>query len=392
MDIKDIIFNIGKKMMKRLILFFFLLCFLGFLFADLIDVYKKGEIKIVPDPEFGKNTDWDLLFYKGIAGISFDPNGCFFVSGRGLHEIFKFDSNGNLVKSFGQKGQGPGDFISPRCLSILDNKYLVIGEYALNRKISLFDLDGEFKKVVRTDYYAYDSVALENNKIAILSKSVSNTDKEFITTCYSIFIKDIVNGKDFKVISFDEKKPNIYKREGSVIVPGTYYGNVYLVKIDNTKFLVGFSEIPDISIYSVDGKKLYSFEVKFESKKVTENIKKKFFSFVAEERKIKILDTNKFMKKMEQQVIFPEYTPYYSEIRVDSDHNILVCQWKGERKIEDARFQVYSKEGQFICETKIESDNFEPAYPRIFHKNYAYFILRSRGNSSFSLERVELKK
>lgn len=216
--------------MKRLILFFFLLSFHGFLFADLIDVYKKGEIKIVPEPEFGKNTNWDLLLYKGIRSISFTPDGSFFVSGRGLNKIFKFDSNGNLIKSFGKKGQGPGDFVSPRCLSILDDKYL----------------------------------------------------------------------------------------------------------------LVGFSDTPDISIYSIDGIKLSSFKIEFERRKVTEDMKKRFIKMLAEEGPNEISNKKNFMKNL-KPVIFPKYTPYYSEIKVDSDHNILVYKWKGEKKLKMQHFKFIQK-------------------------------------------------
>ena len=361
--------------------------FHGFLFADLIDVYKKGEIKIVPDSEFGKNMDWDLLLYKGIRSISFTPDGSFFVSGKGLHKIFKFDSNGNLIKSFGKRGQGPGDFIYPRCLSILDDKYLVVGEYPLNRRISLFDLSGKFIKLITTNYFPFDSFALENNKIAILSNKTSNANEKFLITHHTIFINDLITGKDIEVTSFDEKRANVTRGGGIVIVPGTYYGRVCFVKIDNTKFLVGFSDTPDISIYSIDGIKLSSFKVEFERRKVTGDMKKRFIKMVEEEGPNK---SSNFMKNL-KQVIFPEYTPYYSEIKVDSDHNILVYKWKGEKKIEDATFQVYSKDGQFICETKIESENFEPAYPSVFYKNYAYYILKSKGNDGFSLERVELK-
>ena len=140
--------------MKKIftILFLFLFCF-SFSYASLIDIYKKGKIKLIPDSTFGKGTEWDMYFPQGIMDIAFTNDGSFFATGLGdkaCHCVYRFDKNGKFIKKFGRKGRGPGDLYRPGNLSILDNKYLLIAEYATSRRISVFDLRGKFIRKIKT--------------------------------------------------------------------------------------------------------------------------------------------------------------------------------------------------------------------------------------------------
>ncbi|MFW6128679.1 MAG: 6-bladed beta-propeller [Candidatus Aminicenantaceae bacterium] len=130
------------------------------------DVYKTGIIILKNTPGFGEKTDWDTFFYNTHTDITVAPDGSIFAASSRQHKVFKFDSNGNLIKSFGQKGQGPGDFNVPGDLSILDEKYLVVGKYAGNHRISLFDLEGHFVKVLKTTKSVHYPLALKDGKIA----------------------------------------------------------------------------------------------------------------------------------------------------------------------------------------------------------------------------------
>ena len=109
-----------RRKIIPLFLFFIVSCFLS---ADLIEQYKKGEIKLIPDQKFGMNTNWDLLFRKNIDNhFAFLPDGSFFRSASKTHKIYKFSDNGDILFEFGQEGQGPGDINYPSELSILDEK------------------------------------------------------------------------------------------------------------------------------------------------------------------------------------------------------------------------------------------------------------------------------
>lgn len=139
------------------------------LHADLLDIYRQGELKLISAENFGAETKWDNPSLYKITSIAVAMDGSIFAAVSKQHKIFKFDNNGKVLFQFGQKGQGPSDLLYPGNLSILDNKYLVVCEYASNRRISIFNLNGKFLKIIRTSYPVISAVALKNNKIAVLT-------------------------------------------------------------------------------------------------------------------------------------------------------------------------------------------------------------------------------
>jgi NHL repeat len=99
---------------------------------------------------------------KGVAGAGTDefdaptevavaPNGDIFVadghSGGGLAtgnaRIVKFDKSGKFIRTWGKKGMGPGEFDVPHTLAFDSRGRLLVGDRQNNR-VQIFDQDGTF--------------------------------------------------------------------------------------------------------------------------------------------------------------------------------------------------------------------------------------------------------
>lgn len=94
-----------------------------------------------PDPFFAPN---DVIVAK---------DGSIFVSeghGAGNNLVFKFDKSGKLIKTWGKKGTGPGEFDQPHSLQFDSKGNLYIADRNNNR-VQVFDQDGNFK----TEYYQW---------------------------------------------------------------------------------------------------------------------------------------------------------------------------------------------------------------------------------------------
>jgi hypothetical protein len=364
----------------------FVFIFASLLYADLIEVYKKKNgIMFVDDQEF-KNIDLESLFYDNVKHIAAASDGSIFVSNSRQHNIYKFE-NGNLTKTFGTKGQGPGDLLYPGAISILDERYLIAGEYALNRRISVFDLNGRFLWLVKTHYPVFFSTALKNNKIAILNQNSIENKKTSITT-YKVIIRDIKTAEEINVASF------IQKKEKNVILTGSYYEKVYLSRINNSDLLVGYSLSPEIFIYSSRGEKIRSSKINVKQKKISQEMKEEFYQIMDENVKRKPF-LKRFVKNMRSMDIFPEYIPYYRNIVVDSENNILIFKHSGFDKINNLKFQIYDNEGTYLFDSKFDFGEFKPKpYPKILFKNVFLYSLLERKNSDdifLQIVRVKLK-
>jgi hypothetical protein len=74
--------------------------------------------------------------------LDVDSKGNIFILDRPTASIKKFDSRGRFIKSFGKKGDGPGEMQSPYMVLILDD-ILHVGDPRV-RRIVKFDTDGNF--------------------------------------------------------------------------------------------------------------------------------------------------------------------------------------------------------------------------------------------------------
>ncbi len=357
--------------------------------ADLTDTYKRGKITVIPESEFGTKTNWDILFRDVDQRFAFLPDGSFFRSASGNHKIYKFDEQGNLLFEFGQYGQGPGDLNSPGDLSILDEKYLVVQEYALSRRISIFNLEGKLVKLLKINYHSNSCVSLKDNKIAIVAGSSGPGERKVTRSIVDkVFIKDIWTGKEINVASFTQEMMK------SKLTPMHYYGRVYISKIDSDKLLVAFSGNPEINIYSLNGEKLFSFKlINLEKKEVKKSdIDHLLDKTIENERTEQGKELmRQFIKMNRDKMSFPKSFPYYYKVAVDSEDNILVFlnNWIDDSAV---TFQVYSKDGRYICQTQVNPGNFKPVYPENFHKNFLYATLKtSSGDDSPFLARIKLK-
>ena len=107
---------------------------------------------------FKFTRDGQLVMTLGKKGVSGDgpdtfnsptdvavaPNGDVFVSdGHVNSRIVKFTKDGTFIKTWGRRGDGPGEFNVPHTMSFDSRGRLLVGDRA-NRRIQIFDQEGTF--------------------------------------------------------------------------------------------------------------------------------------------------------------------------------------------------------------------------------------------------------
>jgi len=309
--------------------------------SDLTTAYLKGRITLTPDPDFAEGTDWESLFLDRHRKIKVAPDGSIFVSNSRDHNIYKFNADGKLIAKFGKRGQGPGDLELPGELSILDGKYLVVGEYISRRRISLFRLDGTFHTILKTRYPPRSPLALGSGKIAYIGLSTrmeQKGDSFEMINLNRIIIIDATTGEERELETITTTINEV--KNGSVVIARSAAGDL----------LVGLSIRPEIEVYDPDGKKKGILRLTIDRIPVTK----------------KITETYQLKQAVTQggkrtTITYPlgEFLPYFFDLTVDSSGNILVFKMSEDPKTGPIVIQVYSQSGKFLCETELDRGGFD---------------------------------
>jgi hypothetical protein len=219
------------------------------------ELETEDEKKILYDPvDAARLPNGDILILEG--------KGC---------RVKRFNKDHQLVSSFGQRGQGPGDFNTPYLLRLNKNKNRL---YVADRKISRFLLDGRYE---------------EGFKPERMSLSESSVDALYQTSGMAVLSGNRVilpngswMGKDpggRALLSVYDEKGTIIRSLGVVKQYDdpklTLQANVAYFTVDPADHLyIAFASQNRIDEYSPDGRMIFSsdwvipYELKNELKAV----------------------------------------------------------------------------------------------------------------------------
>jgi len=100
-----------------------------------------------PDPPL---PPVDGLFRQP-TDVAWDSEGNIYITDGYINSrVAKYDKNGDWVKSWGDKGTGPGQFRTPHAIAVDRNNNIYVGDRA-NRRIQVFDTDGKFLRMFTID-------------------------------------------------------------------------------------------------------------------------------------------------------------------------------------------------------------------------------------------------
>jgi N-acetylneuraminic acid mutarotase len=191
------------------------------------------------------------------------------------------------------------------------------------------------------------------------------------------------------VINFFEEKKNMFisvqndKRQMTMRNPFRDF-NTCISRTKAGDLIVGYPEDRKIHIFSPDGKEIGLIELDYSAIPITQTEKDDHYNELIafnSERKMEInADELKVIKSNEY---FPEHWPYYYDIKVDTDDNILVFKYTKGKDQTFRVYRVYSKEVNFICETTIDSAGYQgPNIGRMkFFKGDLYGLLSQKNGT-----------
>jgi hypothetical protein len=332
--------------------------------GGLQELYRTKGLHLVPDASYAASTDWQKVFsdyFDTFSGaplgtrrqLAVAPDGSVFVSNYAQYTVYKFDPSGKLTRTFGGKGTGRGQFQhNPSLCRLIDGRYLPVGH-------SVFDLDGNFVQTVTLDYPTYRSVGLSKKRLAVYGLILyggKRPPKDLIA------IKDLDTGKEVEVRSATwpvagEMAVRVAGARGMFSF-GPPFARVEPIIAATSKgdLVAGFSNSPEITIHSPEGRLISRFDVQIQPIAVTDKHKQEYYDSAAQTF-AKLGLPRVALDALREPWFFPAHLPYYYNLIVDSEDNILVFPYTDDGPAH--RFQVYGLDGRLVCESAINPGDFE---------------------------------
>lgn len=178
----------------------------------------------------------DSLHFNLPTDIAVAPDGSFYVSdGYGNSRVVKFDASGKFLFQWGTAGSGEGEFDTPHGITLDKDENVYVADRQNNR-IQVFDKSGKFLRVLKNS----DSVPQLPSVTIDSAQQIYAVDFDYVVTT------DMGN-KGSKVLLYDSAG-NIRMQFGSIGVDERVkswfhdlavdkQGNIYVGDIRNTKLL-----------------------------------------------------------------------------------------------------------------------------------------------------------
>jgi hypothetical protein len=115
---------------------------------------QPSKLTLKEDLTIGKDTEDLNYIFSGLQHVQVDEEEYIYAADWKETEIRVYDKNGKHVRSFGRKGQGPGEIGLPFYLGIYQGNKIVVHDQA-NAKLIFYSREGELLKEIPMGKYRF---------------------------------------------------------------------------------------------------------------------------------------------------------------------------------------------------------------------------------------------
>lgn len=289
-------------------------------------IYKKNVLLLKEELTIGENEEKEEYRFSSLLFLDVNDQGDIYALDYEENHIKIFDKNGKYNKTFGGKGQGPGEMLSPSWFSLSNQNEIILVDI---NGISFFSSEGEFLRKIsssifgrRVQFYNTDKnsniyVYLKNSTMRRHELQQFDSAQEFIKT---IEVSPLQNSK----------------RDGWNL----YYPELIFDIAPSDRIICGHNSKYEIRIYNISCDLVLKIVKKSKPVKVT----KKDVEELLKELPTQLRDTVKM----------PKFYPHFGYFVSDDEGRIFVMTF--EKVIESEGFyywDVFDKEGKYFAKVII---------------------------------------
>ena len=353
-----------------------------------IEEREDPTIELVRDLEIGSDSEIpETTFYRPVD-IAVDDFGRIYVVDEGDQRLSVFDRSGNHLHDFGQRGEGPGEFMEPEEIALGGGRLVVVD---WSRSIlSMWDLEANHLEDVAlptrilSDVFCLDDGSLIGSTTEFSRGETGRLREEFL-------VRVGADGREAaRIFQIPEQRG-----ETSIAVPQARTrhavsptGEIYLTMAE------------EYQVHALDraGQMQWALRVAWERAPITQEIRDGVQPY---------LDT---LPEREQEMEWPEEMPALSGLSVDGHGHIYVFPYTYFNEtlhlgLVDERWadlgepppppeflpvDVFSSEGELLFSGNLQSGGIERMYWHAARGDHIYRIATDMESGEMYVERYRL--
>ena len=400
----------------------------------LMDIYKKGTVRLTPDNTYANGNDWNKVFatywdtmYKTPMGnrksLIIMPDGSVVVNHAYRNFYTKFSPSGKFEKEFGVKNSKGVQLKKVNHIAGIQDNNFYTGLDNMGNMVC-FDFNGNYTKTLKLNYMTRQMIPLPNSKIAVVGWVIWATKfRDFVCivdfstneekVIWEHYTERCDENKQCKLFHYNY----FFKERGAFSISTMPFTSTIglssppQIATAGNKLIVALPGEGKILAYDLSGKLMETSAINWATKYVSveeqkeihkkymdkfKGVDKPFFAnWVSEEENKLAYET--ILKQMEAdltKIKDPILIPTFSTILKDSDGNLLFFEFPKEENNNKFNVWVYENGGKFVCQSSFVCDDYNleinPS-KMVFNKGYIYGLQHAKSATGVPLRLVRFK-
>jgi len=406
----------------------------------LVELYKKGTIRLVADKTFAQGNDWNIAFRAyndSMRGSNVGarkslvllPDGSVIVNNTYRNLYTRFNPQGKFLGEFKLKSTSGKVFKnSEPALGVLNGNTLY---YGIDNPGNMYltDFNGKWQKTLKLNFRAGQIIGLPNNRLVMTGTSYNEGARQYFveivnpaTNEEKIIWENKGTGSKAIFESSNTSERPIFQygytfKTGGGISYMVYFGETTngdmspVIASSGGKILLAFPDNGELWEYDLSGKLLSKKRLGWTKEPVSiEEQKKELLEAIEDTKKMKVDKTRntnteeelaeakaKFLKEMEEDLGRITKTlprAFLSTVIKDSDGNLLYFEFPEEKNANLFHVWVYENGGGFVCKSTFVCEDYDliinPSR-MVFRNGYLYSLQNIKGAKGIPMRLVRFK-